>query len=130
MEPNQELIEQTLDWLEANPDHMNMNYFVGHHYTCGTTLCFGGAAYMLGKRLDLSYMDNINESISYPAQQLLGLDDGQADAIFYTGATIRTPAQLRWYVKEVLVLGPSHTYEYEEWLTKTRRLLDQSHMMF
>ncbi|SRR5258706_6064137 len=107
------LVEETLDWIENNPERWDQGAYVKNTRThnnswntpkdiqvpivdnCGTTLCFGGAALMLRDRLkfiygagDTWYVDSVDadgnhSNIHVAAREVLQLTEDEARNIFY-----------------------------------------------
>lgn len=100
--PNAELAYKTLDLINANPDHFDMEYWVeGPNLppavglddltgeVCGTTACFAGwAAALAGYKITGSgsvynAAGHQVDNIQLFAANLLGIETEEADDLFY-----------------------------------------------
>lgn len=99
-EPNAELAYKTLDLINANPAHFDMERWVDAHFpvglsdltaeACGTTACFAGWAVALsGYKVDgIGDVYNaegfrVNYDIQGFAADLLGIETEEAEDLFY-----------------------------------------------
>lgn len=108
MTPNLDLIERTLQRIEARPELFDMLTFGEKRGECGTVACFAGHAMLVsGYALSASYLyyrpdGTCVDDIESEAADLLGFGRPRALRLFY--ALIRTPAQLRDLVEDEI--GP------------------------
>lgn len=89
---NKPLLKQTLDHIKANPESWDQS-----RWFCGTAACFAGHACLLsgdrrGPALPFAFKNAINDVITAEgvqkftqdrAEELLGVSQSQADALFY-----------------------------------------------
>lgn len=99
---NTELMQETLDYIAAHPDEHDQGDW-GEKTDCGTTRCMAGTAIhvTLGCKMLFSESDDgwgvaysaqdaqgRHRYISELAQELLGVDDEQAEDLFYEACTL------------------------------------------
>lgn len=81
MSVNVALLRQTMDYIEAHPEEWDQRV-----WSCGTTACFAGWAVKLsGIDIDAAVCDmggGVTASVGIVAQELLGITDKAADALF------------------------------------------------
>lgn len=90
IKPNKELLLKTLEWVEEHEDPDNEDGLFWDQAQwrsdCGTAMCFAGAACMLNgdrfHQIGTRWRAN-GAPISIRAQEILGLSEGDAEALFY-----------------------------------------------
>lgn len=82
----QAMAQRVLDYIHEHPEQHDQKQFFGASYDCGTTMCIAGTALFLeyGIQSDSAfYQRDFGLTFTDVAGPLLGLDENEADDLFY-----------------------------------------------
>lgn len=107
--PGQERLIEIAEWLESGGEHKGATAFdygtwrAPNH--CGTTCCIGGAAEHFNPAMMVDFFRDHFTDFEEPAAYILGLEDGQANHLFYNGPEDVQPERAARVIRNLVATG-------------------------